>query len=151
MKQINEQYAIHTGTSANGQVVTTLYKTHGKWASGELFELSEPSYIKAWYFEIESDLQDTPVTEAEILHEIELNDWTRWNTELTPGQKIEISECIYDDLLGCLPPHRYEKNYFEVGEPHHHTNKGEAIYRACWIEDGKFYTGYPKQTKTVAA
>lgn len=87
----------------------------------------------------------TRPTQAQINIEIQLNDWSRWNVEpLNPGQKIEISEAIYWNLLECLPPKIYHGSYFEVGEPNHHDNKGMAVHRACWKEGGKYFTGYPK-------
>lgn len=141
MKQINEQFAIETGTTANGQKVTTLYKTHVKMQN-DYYEKERPDYIKAWYFT--PDTNDKEVTEEEIMHEIELNDWSRWNEDLKPGDKYEISEAIYYDMLGALPPRRRNGNYFEVGEPHHHLNNGKPIHRACWMENDKYFTGYPK-------
>ena len=123
-------YKIETGTNANGQTVTTLYKTG---VNSTVF--NEPSYIKDW--------TDHTPTEAEIEHEKELNDWSRWNTELKRGEPIEVSEAIYYDMLGCLPPHKMEGNYFEVGEPNHHEG-GKAIYRAFFIQDGKYFTSYPR-------
>lgn len=76
--------------------------------------------------------------------DVQLSDWTRFNTSLLPGQRVEITAEIYHELLDCLPPHVWnrETSYFEVGEPHHHE-AGKAIHRACWIEFGKFFTGYP--------
>lgn len=83
-------------------------------------------------------------SDVEINQEIELNDWTRWNKHpLLKGQKVEISENIYYDLLNCVPPRRSRSNYFEVGEAEHHDEKGKAVHRACWIESGKYFTGYP--------
>jgi hypothetical protein len=77
-----------------------------------------------------------------------LNDWTKWNAQpLKEGQRIEISEHIYYELMNCLPPHVHLCNYFEVGEPNHHDSQGKPVHRACWIEDGKYYTGYPHNTK----
>lgn len=141
LTKINNQYETETGVTNNGQTVTTLYKTHGKWDNGELFELSRKSYIKGWYFT--PDVKDTEVTEADILKEIELNTWERWNKELPQGQKVEVSEAIYWDMLEALPPRKRNGNYFEVGEPHHHLNNGTPIHRACWIENNQYFTGYP--------
>ena len=143
MKQITPQYMTEIGTTANGQPVITLYKNFGKWDNGDLFELSEKQHIKDFYSD-QYDGKDRDVN-AEILHEIKLNDWSRWNKELPKGQKVEINENTYYDLLNCLPPHYCQNSYFEVGEAHHHDNTGKAIYRACWVEDGKYYTGYPRQ------
>ena len=130
MKRITNQYI----TVTEGQT-TILYKTHGKYQNGELFELAEPENVKEF---------ETEPTEAELLHEIELNKWERWNKELTEEQNVEISENVYYHLLNCLPPRNWKGNYFEVGEAHHHDNRGKAIYRACWKVENKFYTGYPK-------
>lgn len=139
MEKVNELFAIENGITSNGQTVSTLYKTHGKWDNGDLFELHRKSYIKSFYDLSEADLK------AAIEQEIFLNDWARWNKGLSEGQKVEINEATYMDQLGCLPPHKWQGSYFEVGEPHHHDNKGRAIHRACWIEEGNYYTGYPKQ------
>lgn len=81
----------------------------------------------------------------ECVRSADINDWSRWNQQdLNPGQKIEISEDIYDHLLNCLPPRNWKGGYFEVGEADHHANNGRAIHRACWKENGKYYTGYPQ-------
>jgi hypothetical protein len=101
-------------------------------------ERKDPDTLKEWKHIPNQD---------EVNHEIMLNDWSRWNEELPRDQVVEISEAIYDDLLGCLPPHVMQGNYFEVGEPHHHDNNGRPVHRACWMENGKFYTGYPKTNK----
>lgn len=130
MTQINEFYSIEKGITKNNIPVTSLYKIAGKY-NGQHFLLSEPEFIRAFYGEN---------VENEIKEEIELNNWKR---ELFEGQKVQISENIYYHLLNCLPPRNWQKSYFEVGEPHHHKN-GKAIHRACWIENGKYFTGYPK-------
>lgn len=142
MKTINNQYATETGTTANGQTVTTLYKTHGKFENGQLFELSSPEQIKDFYFTANSN--DTETTEVDILNEIVLNDWSRWNKELTPNNTVEVSEYIYYEMLSCLPPINMNGSYFEVGEAHHHDNTGKPIHRAFWVEGSKYFTGYPK-------
>jgi hypothetical protein len=136
MKQINEQYILKAEANSENKPFFVLYKTHGKWPNGELFEKVHPDYIKDW--------PDNEPTAEEIQHELMLNDWSRWNTELPEGQKVEVSEFIYYSLLECLPPRIMESGYFEVGEPHSHDNKGRAIHRACWMEQGKYFTGYPK-------
>lgn len=135
MNRYNEQYATTTGVNKNGQTITTLYKTHYKFGNA-LHEFLEPQYIKLWEGTAEALASD-------IEEQIELNDWERWNTSLHKGQRVEISEAIFYNLLGSVPPKRMERNYFEVGEAHHHE-QGRAIHRACWIEGGKYYTGYPK-------
>ena len=133
---VSAQHGIKTEINKNGQRITTLYKLRGQYPNGTYFELDEPEYLKLW--------EGLPNYD-QIGREIELNNWKRWNAQpLQKGQKIEISEAIYYHLMGCLPPHYSQKNYFEVGEPDHHEN-GRAVHRACWIEDGNFYTGYPKQ------
>jgi len=83
-------------------------------------------------------------TLSEIKHEININDWARWNTELIKdSEPVEVGESVYYHMLECLPPRNWKGSYFEVGEPHHHEN-GKAIHRAFWEDNGKFYTGYPK-------
>lgn len=140
MKKINEQYAMETGLSKNNQEVTTLYKTHFKM-NNEFYKLDEPTYLKSWYFT--PDTKDTRVTLAEIEHEMILNDWSRWNTELKRGEPLEVSEIIYYHMLSALPPKNWNGNYYEVGEPHHHEN-GKPIHRAFWQVGNKYFTGYPK-------
>lgn len=139
MKTNNIQFKIEEGKTNNGQKCISLWKTHGKWENGDLFELSHPHYITAWY--------DQEPTQDEINRQIELSDYSRWNKELTEDQNVEVNEYIYMDQLEALPPHVWKGSYFEVGEPHHHDNKGRAIHRAFWIENGKYYTGYPKELK----
>jgi hypothetical protein len=134
---VSAQHATTTEKNRNGQTITTLFKIRGQYPNGTFFELDEPEPLKLWEGLPNYDI---------IGREIELNNWKRWNAQpLHKGQKIEISEAIYYHLMGCLPPHYMEKFYFEVGEPTHHDEKGRAIFRACWIENGNFYTGYPKQ------
>ena len=128
-------HSLNFGVNNNGQTIATLYKTHYLY-NGIKCEFSEPNLLKFW------DING--LTQDMINEEAILNDWSRFNTELKDGQKVQISENIYYDLLGCLPPKNWNGNYFEVGEAHHHTNKGKAIHRACWIENGLYYTGYPK-------
>lgn len=148
MRRINEQYAVEVGPNSEGQIYTSLYKTHGRWPNGDLFEYDRKHYVKAWSFT--PDCNDTEVSDEEIQHEIMLNDYTRWNNDLKPGDKYEISEATYYDQLGSVPPHYHCGSYFEVGEPHHDDENGNTIYRACWMEDGKYYTGYPKRIKQQA-
>ena len=144
METITPGHGIETGTTANGQKVTTLYKT--RWNDGT--ELTEPQYLKAWYFT--PGTNDTEVTREEILKEIELNDWSRWNTGLKPGAPVEISEAIYFYMLECLPPRNWIGSYFEVGEPHHHDDNGRPVHRAFWQDEEtkKYYTSYPKRIIT---
>lgn len=107
-------------------------------------------------FRVNCTLTDTgaELTECapECVRSANINDWSRWNEQsLTHGQKIEISEDIYEQLMGCVPPINCNGSYFEVGEADHHTNAGRAVYRACWKEEGKYYTGYPRIKKEWAA
>lgn len=141
MKQINEQYAIEEGKTHNGQDITMLSKTHYKMGD-KFYPLDTPSQIKNWYFT--PDTNDTKVTDEEIQREIILNDWSRWNEDLKEGDPVEVSEYIYYEMLSVLPPKNWNGNYFEVGEPHHHDNKGKAIHRAFWQDGNKYFTGYPK-------
>lgn len=126
-----KQYKLIEGKNRHEIGVWSLFQTH--YADGK--EMAEKVCVKSWYH--------TPPTEEEQAHEIELNDWSRCVGELTEGQKVEISEAIYYDLLSAVPPINMRNNYFEVGEAHHHTIEGKPIHRACWVEDGKYYTGYP--------
>jgi len=88
---------------------------------------------------------ETEPTPEQAQKEAMLNDWSRWNLGLVKGSEpVEISEHIYWDMLGCMPPRRQQGSYFEVGEPHHHTNEGRPVHRAFWKENELFYTGYPK-------
>lgn len=112
-----------------------LFKTHYISGDGEVNEIHQPNSLKTW--------AERP-NGYELSREKELNDWSRWNKALYPGQKVEISEYIYFDLLECLPPRKMIGNYFEVGEADHHDSEGRPIFRACWKEHDKFFTGYPK-------
>lgn len=135
----DDLHAVTVGDNANGCKVYTLWATHFR-CGNELCERSEPEYLKAW-----TEPEFAPIgLDADIQHEITLNDWSRWNQSLPIGQKVEISDAIYYHLLECVPPRRMDGSYFEVGEAHHHDTKGRAIYRACWMEGGKYFTGYPK-------
>jgi len=131
-------YSLESGVNKNSQTVFSLWQTHYKDKYyPDAVQLSEPIYIKCYGEECPDD--------QIVLAEIELNDWSRWNTELPKGQNVEISENVFWQLFGAVPPRNVQSGakYFECGEAHHHDN-GKAIYRACWIKDGKFYTGYPK-------
>lgn len=137
---VHKLFGIHKGVTNNeGQKVVSLYSTHWEF-NGQIEEKKEPDHIKDFYYS--EGIDQYPA--AQIEQEIILNNWERFNKDLTEGQKVEISEHIYYHFLNCLPPRNWNGKYFEVGEPHHHDNKGRAIHRACWIEDGKFFTGYPK-------
>ena len=142
MTQITPTYALDEGTTANQQKVFSLISTHWIY-NGKLTECTEKESVKEWY--------DTKPTAEQLQHEIMLNDWSRWNTELPKGQEVEISENIFWHLFGCVPPRNVQQGakYFECGEAHHHDNSGKAIYRACWIKEGKFYTGYPKTSFSI--
>jgi len=116
-----------------------IYRLEGlkllKTKSGD-YTLYEPILVRE--FEAEP-------TREELQKEMMSNDWSRWNTDLRPNlEPVEISEFIYWDMLGALPPHRRQGSYFEVGEPHHHLNNGKPIHRAFWKENGLYFTGYPK-------
>src|SRR3990167_2385649 len=101
-----KHYKLTNGLNKNGQNIFTLLKTH--FDDGT--EMREPEYIKLW---------ENEPTQEQIDEQILLNDWSRWNTELPKGQKVEISEAIYFTMLNCLPPRNWKDDYFEVGEPHH--------------------------------
>ena len=80
-----------------------------------------------------------------IIEEENIDNWDRWKSmKLTEGASIEVSERIYYEMLGAVPPRIRDGNYFEVGEAHHHTNEGKAIHQAFWIHKGRYYSGYPK-------
>jgi hypothetical protein len=80
-----------------------------------------------------------------IIEEEDIDNWNRWKSmELKEGASIEVSERIYYEMLGAVPPHIQDGNYFEVGEAHHHTNEGKAIHQAFWIHKGRYYSGFPK-------
>lgn len=123
-------YGLFEAIEGDGK--TSLFKTASKYGPYD-----EPQFLQLWNGSVNDNL-------ASINEQVALEDWSRWNTELPEGQKVEISESIYYHLLNCLPPRNWHKTYFEVGEAHHHTNEGRAIHRACWIENDKYYTGYPK-------
>lgn len=127
--------SLSIGENKNGQTIVSLYKTHYIYM-GNKYEFTEPTFLKSW------DING--LTQDMINEEAMLNDWSRFNQELPEGQKVQISEAVYYDLLSCMPPRNWNGDYFEVGEPHHHNNEGKAIHRACWIENGLYYTGYPK-------
>lgn len=95
-----------------------------------------------WFSDLVTN--DNSIIARQAQPAVNLSDWSRWNTELPKGQRVEINEEIYHELLGALPPRVWnrETSYFEVGEPHHYE-EGRAIHRACWIEFGRYYTGYP--------
>lgn len=139
MKELTKGFRIESGSDQHGRIVFSLYKT-GSFYNNTFVEYSRPEFLKSFYLEPDQTIESI---EGELSREIMLNDWSRWNTELPKGQEVEISEAIYYHLLEALPPHKWQGSYFEVGEPHHHEN-GRAIYRACWMNDGKYFTGYPK-------
>lgn len=136
VKRIGDLYELHEVEYPSAGIQWNLVKAN--WKNGEFIERKiEPEIIKEY---------ETKPTQSQLDEEITLNDWSRWNVQpLTEGQRIEISEAIYWHLLECLPPRKYNGSYFEVGEPDHHDKNGKPIHRACWIENGKFYTGYPRQ------
>lgn len=132
---VPQGFKLNFGINRNEQTICSLIKTHYK-INNQFYELSEPNLLNFW------DVDG--LTQQMIDESIMLNDWSRWNTELFEGQKVQISDNIYYDLLNSLPPKKWDGDYFEVGEPHHHDNKGRAIHRACWTENGLYYTGYPR-------
>lgn len=132
LTQIAPQYATTTGSNKNGQVITTLYKTHAIY-NGSLYPLGEPTYIKLF----------EDATPEQLQTEMTLNDWARWNTELIKDKTVEVSENVYYQMLECLPPRNWRGHYFEVGEPNHHNSKGQPVHRAFWMDNGKYFTGYP--------
>jgi len=109
----------------------------------ELFKVKSGNY----YFDspvLVKQFEAEP-TKEQLQNEAKLNDWTRWNEGLIKGSEpVEVSEYIYFDMLGCMPPRNWQGSYFEVGEPYSHDNQGRPIHRAFWKEGELFFTGYPK-------
>jgi len=127
---MNDQLVIH-GNDIFRLTGLKLFKVK----SGD-YSFDEPQEVKEF---------DTEPTKEELQNEAKLNDWSRWNEGLRPNEEpVEVSEAIYWDMLGAVPPHVHKGSYFEVGEPHHHLNNGKPIHRAFWKEGNKFFTGYPK-------
>jgi hypothetical protein len=134
--RIGNEYELHHVTNNDSQIWELVKANWQPNKAVDFWERRyEPESVKEWY--------QRP-TQQQIDNEIMLNDWSRWNESLKPGQIVEIGEAVYWSLLECLPPKLYNGNYFEVGEPNHHDNKGRAVHRACWIDAGKYFTGYPK-------
>ena len=134
-------YILVTDINRHGQKIHTLYKIAVSEEGKPRFAFSEPTYIHEW----ESDSEPT---REMIDREIMLNDYSRWNKGLQKdAPPVEVSESVYYDMMGAVPPHYMTNNYFEVGEAHHHEN-GKPIYRAFWIENTgngyAYFTGYPK-------
>lgn len=120
----------------NGKTCYQLFFNYGYNDSHQACKLRVPELINTY--------EQVP-NRNEIYREVMLNDGYRWRkAELKEGEAIEISERVYYFLLNCMPPRRWVGNYFEVGECDHHDGKGVAIYRACNVVDGKYYTGHPK-------
>lgn len=119
----------------NGDGTVSLYRTHYLY-NYVLQECSEPVLLETF---------DHSPSWYEVNQCLQLNDWSRWNHDLYPSQKVEVSERVYYDMLNCLPPRNWLGTYFEVGEAHHHTPEGKPIHRAFWKEGERYYTGYPRQ------
>jgi hypothetical protein len=128
------------GFTQLGGFQTALFNAY-RLASGDNRERLNRAYPE-WFSDLVTN--DNSIIARQAQPSVNLSDWSRWNTELPKGQRVEINEEIYHELLGALPPRVWnqETSYFEVGEPHHHE-EGRAIHRACWIEFGRYYTGYP--------
>jgi hypothetical protein len=80
--------------------------------------------------------------------------------EVDAGAKypLEVSESVYYDMLGCVPPYRMKDRatfdyalsicgidpakvtrLFLVGEPYEHDAKGNALCDTFFEREGKFY------------
>jgi len=52
------------------------------------------------------------------------------------GQEVEYE--VYTDMLCCLPPHRWERGAFLVGEPYSYNKDGEFTY-SCFQQRNESY------------
>lgn len=105
----------------------------------ELLQKINPNY----YY----NANEQTISQPTIIEEEDIDNWKRWQSmELKEGASIEVSERIYYEMLGCVPPRLQIGTYFEVGEAHHHTNEGKAIHHAFWIHKERFYSGYPTKS-----
>ena len=50
----------------------------------------------------------------------------------------EVSERIFDDMLGCVPPAIMKGCCFAVGEPWKHTDAGVVHTMFCWYQERYF-------------
>jgi hypothetical protein len=86
-------------------------------------------YIEDWMFEDDR-------------REAKQKAWKEMISKLRAGETVEISEEVYDDWLGCLPPLEMKGGRFAVSEAVTVTSKGEDIYTCCIQIDDKFYAKY---------
>jgi hypothetical protein len=54
----------------------------------------------------------------------------------------DISQEAYDWFLNCVPPLRFNGNYFLNSEPCTHLDSGEGVYSGCKEESGKYYARF---------
>lgn len=58
-----------------------------------------------------------------------MKDWER-DGLLNPEVGQIVSADIIEDLVNCLPPHKWTNDIFQPGEAHtHDRNTGEALYQ----------------------
>lgn len=126
----------------DGPLCYALIQTHYRNEIGQLQELYEP--------EIVMEYGTKEPSKEVMLHEISLNDDSRWKKELPKDQRVQIGEKVYNMLFEVMPPVNWVGSYFEVGEPDHHEN-GKVIRRACWKEGRNYYTGHPEMYLTRKA
>lgn len=99
-----------------------------EWIIDELkTELQE--YIEDWMFEDDR-------------REAKQKAWKEMIQKLRAGETVEITEEVYDDWLGCLPPLEMKGGRFAVSEAVTVTSKGEDIFTCCMRLDGKYYAKY---------
>ena len=55
------------------------------------------------------------------------------------GLSVEITESVYDEAMGAVPPIYKTGGGFWVGEPYTHDAHGREISLECWHDNGRFF------------
>jgi hypothetical protein len=85
--------------------------------------------------------QQTRPTQTDIIEAIKSDNWKARFDDMREGKKVRVSERIYYDMLGSVPPLKYTQNGFVCGEAY-----SSNVYYHFWKEDGIIY-GQLKQVR----
>ena len=78
--------------------------------------------------------QQTKPTDAELLEAYLSDQWDAVFNTMRAGERVRVSERVYYDMLGAVPPKKQNATSFYCGEPY-----SGSLYYYFEKVDGKYY------------
>lgn len=78
--------------------------------------------------------QPTKPNETQLIESLMSDNWHSAFDQMKEGKTVRVSDRIYYDMLGCVPPLKYTANGFYCGEAY-----SGNLHHYFYIEDGKRY------------